>query len=77
MAQYRHLFSFQGLTYVYSESDKPPTKDRLYDIWVQIGDKELHEDDIDATHIETYEIDENGDDIKEIEIRRTNEEELK
>ena len=45
MTKYRHLFGLQGSTYVYSESDKPPTKDEMYEIWRWKGDKELHEDD--------------------------------
>ena len=74
MGKYRHLFGLMGSTNVYSESDKPPTKDELNQIWRWKGEKDIQEDDFDATHVKTYEIDEYGEEIKEIEIKETNEE---
>ena len=69
MARYKHLFGLRGCAIVYSESDKPPTKDEMYDIWLEGYDS--NNEDIDATHIETYEIDDDYEEVKEIIIKET------
>ena len=66
MKKYRHLIGLSGSSFLYT--DKPnPTFEELWQEY-RFGESEVHPEDLDIKHIETYEIDENLDEVRKVDI---------
>ena len=62
---YRHLVGLKGCSFLYLDIEHP-THEELWDEY-RYGQSEVHLEDLDVEHIETYEIDEDYNEIRKVE----------
>ena len=63
--QYRHLVRLKGCSFLYTDIEHPT----YVELWneYRYGISDVHLEDLDVEHIETYEIDEDYNEIRKVE----------
>ena len=66
MKKYRHLIGLTGSSFLYTDKPNPTFED----LWQEYryGSSEVHPEDLDIEHIETYEIDDDHNEIRKVNL---------